>query len=61
MLYFFPKREKSTVAEPRVVVVSHGFAKEGVVPDGEIERAIALKRAFELDPERHTFRPILKR
>jgi len=61
ILYFFPKRVGSSVEAPKVVVVSHGFVKEGVVPDAEIERAIARKRAFEIRPERHTFRPTLKR
>ena len=45
----------------KAVVVSHGVVKEGVVPDAEIDRAIARKRAFEAKPERHTFRPTLKR
>jgi len=57
MLYFFPKRERSSVEGPKAVVVSHGFVKEGVVPDAEIDRAVARKRAFEVNPERHTFRP----
>lgn len=57
MLYFFPKREGSSVQGPKAVVVSHGFVKEGVVPDAEIDRAVARKRAFEVNPERHTFRP----
>lgn len=57
MLYFFPKRKRSSVEGPKAVVVSHGFVKEGAVPDAEIDRAVARKRAFEVNPERHTFRP----
>jgi phage-related protein len=37
-------------------VVSHGLAKERVVPPGEIAPAFERKRKFETDPERHTFR-----
>jgi hypothetical protein len=35
-------------------VVSHGITKEDKVPAKEIEKAIARKRKFEADPEKHT-------
>jgi hypothetical protein len=52
ILYFF-----SNVASKRVIVVSHGLVKEGVVPPAEIERAIERKKWFEAGPERHSFQP----
>lgn len=62
MLYFFPKPEKSKAgAPPMLVVVSHGLAKEGAVPEVEIDRAAERKRKFEANPSRHTFRPTLRR
>lgn len=48
VLYFFHGRN--------VAVVSHGFTKEAEVPAIEIDRAINRKRAFEKDPERHTYK-----
>ncbi len=48
MLYFF---HGNTAA-----ILSHGIAKEGVVPPPEIERAIERKRKFERDVTRHTHR-----
>jgi phage-related protein len=48
ILYFF----HGTVA----AVVSHGLAKERVVPPKEIDRAVARKKQFELDPRRHTYK-----
>ena len=47
ILYFFHGRIAA--------VVSHGFAKERVVPPREIDRAIARKKRFEGDPSRHTY------
>jgi phage-related protein len=47
MLYFFHHN--------RCVVVSHGLIKEDRVPPKEIELALANKRLFESDPERHTY------
>ena len=47
MLYFF---HGDTAA-----VVSHGIVKERVVPPREIDEAIARKRNFVQDPERHTY------
>jgi len=35
-------------------VVSHGLIKERVVPPKEIDRAIARKKRFTANPERHT-------
>lgn len=48
MLYFFHGRS--------VVVVSHGFTKQGgVIPYEEIRRALARKQRYEADPHRHSF------
>ena len=49
MLYFFHER--------RAAVISHGLAKERIVPPGEIRRAWESMEKFKADPERHTFRP----
>jgi hypothetical protein len=46
MLYFF----HGTVA----AVVSHGIAKEGLVPPREIDRAIVRKKRFEANPVKHS-------
>jgi phage-related protein len=46
MLYFFSGRE--------VVVVSHGLAKERIVPPKEIDRAIDRMNAFRRSPKSHT-------
>ncbi len=48
MLYFFHGRE--------AVVVSHGLTKQRRVPAKEINTAIERKKAFENDPDQHTFR-----
>lgn len=48
MLYFFHGQN--------LVVVSHGFSKEGKIPPKEIKLAQDRKGHFELDPELHTFR-----
>lgn len=46
MLYFFHGRS--------VVVVSHGFAKQGgVIPYEEIRRALDRKLRYEADPRSH--------
>lgn len=49
MLYFFHGRS--------AVVLTHGVVKEREVPAKEIHRAIRAMRAFETDPNAHTFRP----
>ena len=49
ILYFF--------AGQAVVVLSHGFTKESVVPNKEIERAIQRKKQIEADFNRHAFKP----
>ena len=36
-------------------VVSHGLAKERVVPPKEIDRAVERKKRFEADPAKHTY------
>jgi len=46
ILYFFHGR--------LAAMVSHGITKEDKVPAKEIEKAIARKRKFEADPEKHT-------
>ena len=48
ILYFFHDR--------LVAVLSQLITKEERVPDVEIERAIACKRRFEADPDKHTLR-----
>jgi len=48
LLYFFHGRS--------VAIVAHGLTKEDVVPRVDIDRALARKRAFEADPEGHTYR-----
>lgn len=52
MLYFFHGRTAA--------VLSHGLVKEGRIPPGEIDRAIARKARFEAHPEPHTYRLELK-
>ena len=47
MLYFF---HGQTVA-----VLAHGVIKEGVVPSGDIDKAITRKTKFETDPKGHTY------
>jgi len=47
ILYFFHGRS--------LAVLGHAMAKEGVVPTIEIERRLRRKRAFESDPEGHTY------
>jgi len=46
ILYFFHRRN--------VVVLAHALVKEDRVPDVDIVRALARKRAHEADPQRHT-------
>lgn len=46
VLYFFHERR---------AVLSHGCAKEGSVPNSEIDRAIYNKSLFVSNPERHTY------
>jgi phage-related protein len=46
ILYFFHGRG--------VALLAHGFAKEGRVPDTDIDRALRRKKAYEDDPEAHT-------
>ncbi len=48
MLYFFHGN--------RAVVISHGLSKqEARVPPRDIEAAVRRKRAFEADPQSHTY------
>ena len=36
-------------------MLAGGLSKEGQVPDGDIDRALQRKVAFEEDPSTHTF------
>ena len=47
MLYFFHDHR---------AVLSHGCTKESTVPVGEVKRAIANRKKFMTNPERHTMR-----
>jgi len=46
VLYFFHRQ---------TAVLSHGFAKEGKIPNDEIDRALYHKRLFQTNPELHTY------
>jgi len=46
ILYFFHGRS--------VALLAHGLTKEGKVPDADIDRALARKKAYRDDPETHT-------
>ena len=50
ILYFFHGRTAA--------VLAHGLVKERVVPSREIDVALARKRRFEQDPERHTYEEV---
>lgn len=47
LLYFFHGR--------CVAILAHALTKEDVVPPAAIERALQRKRAFESNPDRHTY------
>ena len=47
ILYFFHGRN--------VAILAHSLTKEDVIPQVEIERALKRKRAFETDPQEHTY------
>ena len=47
ILYFFHER---------CAVISHGLTKEDVVPQKEIDLALARKAKFEQDPSKHTYK-----
>ena len=47
ILYFFHGRE--------LAVLGHAITKEDVVPDSEIDRCLRRKRAFESNPESHSY------
>jgi hypothetical protein len=49
ILYFF--------AGAGVAVLVGGCTKEGAVPDAEIDRAVARRRAYNADPAAHTAPP----
>lgn len=48
LLYFFHGRG--------VAVLAHGLTKEDVILDADFTRALSRKRAFEADPDEHTYR-----
>ena len=47
VLYFFHGRN--------LAVLAHSLTKEDAVPDIEIERAIARKKLFAMNPKEHTY------
>jgi hypothetical protein len=47
ILYFFHGRD--------LAILGHAITKEDAVPEVEIERCLRRKRAFESDPEGHTY------
>ncbi|HME09668.1 MAG TPA: type II toxin-antitoxin system RelE/ParE family toxin [Bryobacteraceae bacterium] len=47
ILYFFHRRN--------LAILGHALTKEDVVPKADVERAIRRKKAFVLDPARHTY------
>lgn len=47
ILYFFHGQA--------VAIVAHGLTKSATLPPADIERALARKRAFESDPEAHSY------
>ncbi len=47
ILYFFRGRD--------LAVLGHAITKEDVVPPVEIERCLRRKRAFESDPDGHSY------
>lgn len=47
ILYFFHGRD--------LAILGHAITKEDVVPEVEIERCLRRKRAFESDPEGHSY------
>jgi len=49
ILYFFHGQDAA--------VVSHGLAKERIVPARQIALALERKKKFERDPRKHTFHP----
>ena len=48
LLYFFHGKA--------VAVLTHGVTKEDVISDADFTRALRWKRAFEEDPDGHTYR-----
>lgn len=48
VLYFFVEKT------PNVAVVTHGFTKEGEVPQVEIDRAVAWRKLVIRNQEKHT-------
>jgi phage-related protein len=46
LLYFFEKRK---------AVLSDGLIKEGEVPAASIDRAVRRKKAFKMNPQKHTY------
>ena len=51
ILYFFLGKD--------VAILSHALTKAHGVPDADIERAIARRKAVESDPETHTVEEII--
>lgn len=40
---------------PGLAILGHAITKEDVIPDIEIDRCLRRKRAFESDPEGHSY------
>lgn len=47
LLFFFHGR--------RVAVLAHALTKEDVIPDADLDRVLRRKRAFEAEPDMHTY------
>ncbi len=45
-----------TFAKERVVLLTHGLTKEGIVPPEEIDKAIGYTKEYLQDPKTHTHR-----
>lgn len=48
LLYFFHGRN--------VAVLGHALTKEATLPASDLSRALERKRAYEADPDEHTYR-----
>lgn len=50
LLYFFHGQER------HVAIITHALTKEGTIPDKDIDYAISCRKAFDLDPDAHTYK-----
>ena len=51
LLYFFHGKH--------LAVIDHALIKESAIPPADMKRAIERRRAFEADPEAHTYEGVL--